>query len=41
MSLASYFLVTFEHEKKEVREAGRVYLIATHLGTACLLALFE
>jgi len=40
MSLASYFLVTFEHEKQSVREAGRVYLIATHLGTACLLALF-
>ena len=40
MSLASYFLVTFEHEKQSVREAGRVYLIATHLGTACLFALF-
>ena len=40
MSLASYFLVTFEHEKKSVREAGRVYLIATHLGNACLLAFF-
>jgi len=40
MSLASFFLVTFEHEKPTVREAGRVYLIATHLGTACLLAMF-
>lgn len=40
MSLASYFLVTFQHERESVREAGRVYLIATHLGTACLLALF-
>ncbi|HEY8505242.1 MAG TPA: proton-conducting transporter membrane subunit, partial [Gemmataceae bacterium] len=40
MSLASYFLVTFEHRKADVREAGRVYLIATHLGTAFLLALF-
>jgi len=40
MSLASYFLVVFEHEKRSVREAGRVYLIAAHLGTACLLALF-
>ena len=40
MSLASYFLVTFEHEKPSVRDAGRVYLIATHLGGACLFALF-
>jgi formate hydrogenlyase subunit 3/multisubunit Na+/H+ antiporter MnhD subunit len=40
MSLASYFLVTFDDEKPEVREAGRTYLIATHLGTAFLLAFF-
>jgi formate hydrogenlyase subunit 3/multisubunit Na+/H+ antiporter MnhD subunit len=40
MSLASYFLVTFEDENDEVREAGRTYLIATHLGTAFLLAFF-
>ncbi|MBV8553936.1 MAG: hypothetical protein JO116_00135 [Planctomycetaceae bacterium] len=40
MSLSSYFLVTFEDEDATVREAGRTYLIATHLGTAFLLALF-
>ncbi|MGC8643093.1 MAG: proton-conducting transporter membrane subunit, partial [Isosphaeraceae bacterium] len=40
MSLASYFLVTFEDEQEEVRAAGRTYLIATHLGTAFLLAFF-
>jgi formate hydrogenlyase subunit 3/multisubunit Na+/H+ antiporter MnhD subunit len=40
MSLASFFLVMFEHERKEVREAGWTYLAATHLGTAFLLALF-
>lgn len=40
MSLASYFLVTFEHEKNQVQHAGWIYLTATHLGTACLLALF-
>ncbi len=40
MSLAAFFLVTFEHEKPDVRTAGWVYLIATHLGTAFLLALF-
>lgn len=40
MSLASFFLVTFEDERAESREAGWTYLIATHAGTACLLALF-
>ena len=40
MSLASYFLVTFEDEDEAVREAGRTYLVATHLGTAFLLAFF-
>jgi hydrogenase-4 component B len=40
MSLASFFLVVFEHEKKEVRQAGWTYLVATHLGTAFLLAMF-
>ena len=40
MSLASFFLVTLEDEKESVRRAGWVYLIAMHLGTAFLLALF-
>ena len=40
MSLSAFFLVTFEHEKKEVRRAGWVYLIATHLGAAFLFATF-
>ena len=40
MSLASFFLVTFEDEKKSVRQAGWTYLVATHLGTAFLLVLF-
>jgi formate hydrogenlyase subunit 3/multisubunit Na+/H+ antiporter MnhD subunit len=40
MALASFFLVTFEREKAAVREAGWIYLVATHLGTACLLAMF-
>jgi len=40
MSLSSFFLVMFEHEQAEVREAGWTYLVATHLGTAFLLALF-
>ena len=40
MALSSFFLVTFENEKATVRAAGWLYLVATHLGTACLLALF-
>jgi formate hydrogenlyase subunit 3/multisubunit Na+/H+ antiporter MnhD subunit len=40
MSLASFFLVTFENERQDVRDAGWTYLVATHLGNAFLLALF-
>jgi formate hydrogenlyase subunit 3/multisubunit Na+/H+ antiporter MnhD subunit len=40
MSLSSFFLVMFEHEKPAVREAGWTYLTAAHLGAACLLVLF-
>lgn len=40
MSLASFFLVTFEDERPANREAGWTYLVAAHLGTACLVALF-
>jgi len=40
MTVASFFLVVFEHEKASVREAGWTYLVAAHLGTACLLVLF-
>jgi formate hydrogenlyase subunit 3/multisubunit Na+/H+ antiporter MnhD subunit len=40
MSLSAYFLVTFEHERAEARRAGWVYLIATHLGVAFLIATF-
>ncbi|HEV2434992.1 MAG TPA: proton-conducting transporter membrane subunit [Verrucomicrobiae bacterium] len=40
MAIASFFLVTFEHERQAVREAGWIYLVATHLGTAFLLAFF-
>jgi formate hydrogenlyase subunit 3/multisubunit Na+/H+ antiporter MnhD subunit len=40
MSLASYFLVVFEDERLEVRRAGWTYLVATHIGTAFLLAFF-
>jgi formate hydrogenlyase subunit 3/multisubunit Na+/H+ antiporter MnhD subunit len=40
MAVASFFLVTFEHERQSVREAGWIYFVATHLGTAFLLAFF-
>ena len=40
MAIWSYFLVVYEHEKQSVRDAGRTYLIASHLGTAFLLAFF-
>ncbi|MDI6736745.1 MAG: proton-conducting transporter membrane subunit, partial [bacterium] len=40
MSISSFFLVTFENEKGDVRRAGLIYLIFTHIGTACLLSLF-
>lgn len=40
MALAAFFLATAENEKSEVRHAGWIYLVATHAGTICLLALF-
>jgi formate hydrogenlyase subunit 3/multisubunit Na+/H+ antiporter MnhD subunit len=40
MSLAAYCLVTFEHEQHEVRQAGWVYLIATHLGVVFVFIAF-
>ncbi|MDD5671705.1 MAG: proton-conducting transporter membrane subunit, partial [Candidatus Omnitrophica bacterium] len=40
MTLASFFLVTFEDERAGSRRAGWIYLVAAHIGTAFLLALF-
>ncbi|MCL4204649.1 MAG: hypothetical protein KJ000_19350 [Pirellulaceae bacterium] len=40
MSLASFFLVMSDHRHEAVRRAGWTYLVAAHLGTACLLVLF-
>ena len=40
MALSSFFLVTFEDEKESTRQAGWIYLVASHVGTAFLLALF-
>ncbi len=40
MTVASFFLVAFEHEDASVRSAARTYLVASHLGTAFLFGLF-
>ena len=40
MALAAYFAATAEDDNPEVRRAGWVYLIATHVGTLCLIAMF-
>lgn len=40
MALSSFFLVTFEDEKQSTRDAGWIYLVASHIGTAFLLVLF-
>ncbi|HEY2249689.1 MAG TPA: proton-conducting transporter membrane subunit [Planctomycetaceae bacterium] len=41
MAVAAFFLVTTEDDRKDVRDAGWVYLVATHTATACLIALFS
>lgn len=40
MALSAFFLVTTEDHEKEVREAGWIYLVATHVATLCLFAFF-
>ena len=40
MALSAFFLVTTEDHDEEVREAGWIYLVATHVATLCLFALF-
>ena len=40
MSLSSFFLVTFDNDRDEVRRAGTTYLIASHVGVILLIALF-
>jgi hydrogenase-4 component B len=41
MALSGYFLLVAEHEEAEVRSAGTVYLVASHIGAAALLVLFS
>ncbi len=40
MALAAFFLVTTEDRKPAVRRVGWIYLVATHVGTLCLLGFF-
>jgi hydrogenase-4 component B len=40
MSLASYFLVIFEHREQENVKAGSLYFIMTHVGTAFIILFF-
>ncbi len=40
MALAGYFLITTEQEKREVQDAGWVYLVAAHLSSLLLFAFF-
>jgi hydrogenase-4 component B len=40
MALAAFFLTTTEDNDARVCQGGWVYLIATHLGTLCLMAMF-
>ena len=40
MAIAAYFAATAEDDNPDVCRAGWVYLIATHIGTLCLIAMF-
>jgi hydrogenase-4 component B len=40
MALSAFFLVTTEERQREVREAGWLYLVSTHVATLCLFAVF-
>lgn len=40
MALAAFFLVTADRESREARDAGRLYLFATHVSTLVLFGFF-
>jgi len=40
MSIISYLLVLFEHEKVEARKAGFIYIVMTHIGTGFIILSF-
>jgi len=40
MSIVSFFLVIYEHEQREVQDAGFIYVVMTHVGTVFLTISF-
>ena len=40
MTISSYFLVTFEYRRQQVRKAGFAYIVMTHLGTVFIMSAF-
>ncbi|VVB93766.1 F(420)H(2) dehydrogenase subunit L [uncultured archaeon] len=40
MSVISYLLVVYEHEKPETRKAGFTYIVMTHIGTGFIILSF-
>jgi hydrogenase-4 component B len=40
MALCAFLLITTSDQDREVREVGYLYLVATRIGTLCLLAMF-
>jgi hydrogenase-4 component B len=40
MSLISYFLVTFDHQQEKSVQAGTIYIVMTHIGTAFITIAF-
>src|SRR5947209_691480 len=39
-TVSCFFLITLDRQRKEVRAAGWLYLMASHVGTVCLFAFF-
>jgi len=37
MAMSAYFLVSFEHEQPEARNAGVLYFVMSHIGTGCII----
>ncbi len=40
MSIISYLLVLYEHERPETRKAGFIYIVMTHIGTGFIILSF-
>ena len=39
-TVSAFFLITLDRQRREVRAAGWLYLVASHAGTVCLFAFF-